>query len=353
MEPPHVTLVVEPGRGSMGEYSRRLAAQLPIATLDIGAASGLGKLAPEELERLLAATPGLVHLPHQHLARHAGGIAERLIVTVHDLILLSDMEGSKAPLIGRPAGEHRALLERDYDTIRRARAVVAVSRTTAREVVERLGVPSERVFVVSPGVDPAVFRPRRRRPRAGRYVLFVGSEQPRKNLAALLRALAHLRRTPELADVRLVKVGRAGRRNRLLRQPTAAEITRLGLEDAVTFLGNVPERRLARLYSGAGCLVLPSLDEGFGLPPVEAMACGCPCVVSNRGALPETAGPAALTVEPDDPEALAEAIVGVMADQELRTDLRSRGFAQAAGYTWWATGQAARDVYRRLGARIG
>lgn len=232
---------------------------------------------------------------------------------------------------------------------RRAARVIADSTATARDLVERMGVPAEKIDVVPLGYDPR-FRPvdadlvRSVRVRLGLddrpYLLMVATIQPRKNHARLLAAFARLTEATRRHH-RLVVAGKPGY--------GADEVYRtaqaLGLGDAVRFLGYVPEDDLPALIGGATALVFPSLYEGFGLPAIEAMACGTPVIASNAGSLPEVVGDAGLLVDPLDVDALGDALAHVIADAALREHLRSAGLARSREYTW---GRCAAETLRVL-----
>jgi glycosyltransferase involved in cell wall biosynthesis len=183
------------------------------------------------------------------------------------------------------------------------------------------------------------------RPVEHPYVLFVGSEHPRKNLATLLRAFAALRREPGFEALKLVKVGAPGATRDGFHLPARRLVGELGLGEQVVFAGRVPDDDLPRWYSAAACLALPSRGEGFGLPPLEAMACGCPVVVSTAGALPEVAGGAALLTDPGDAERLRAHLRAVLTRPELAQELRARGLARAAGFTWERTVEGTGAAY--------
>jgi glycosyltransferase involved in cell wall biosynthesis len=222
--------------------------------------------------------------------------------------------------------------------LRTSHVVVADSQFTRRDVIDHYGVPSTRIRVIYPGYEPAFFSPNGDGPMPGRseapYFLYVGNLLPHKNLLRLLDATAMVRRR---RSCRLVIRGE-GRRAyvRALRE----RVGTLGLEDVVTFLGYVNERSLRNLYTGATCLVLPSLGEGFGLTVLEAMACGTPVVAASGSSLPEVAGDAALMVDPYDSVSLAEAMYRVLTDEGLRKGLRERGLKRAPSFSWRSTAQA-------------
>jgi len=168
----------------------------------------------------------------------------------------------------------------------------------------------------------------------------VGTLEPRKNLVTALRVFRRV--SDELPDVELVLVGGRGWRNEAFERE-------LGRGDAARRLrvtGFVSDQRLVDLYAGAACFLFPSLGEGFGLPPLEAMACGAPVVISDRPALVEVGGEAVLAAPATDAEALAANVLDVLTDPALAARLRTKGLARAAGFTWEAAAEATERVYR-------
>jgi glycosyltransferase involved in cell wall biosynthesis len=357
-------LVATAGEGSMDRYGQQLAAHLPFPALrtQVGQRSaerfGIG-LASRAAARALHADLAFVralrrrggvlpHLLNHHLARYGPALGRPYLLTVHDLIRWFDLQGAEPPLISAPNRRDRLALRADAAGVRHAAAVVAVSESTRRDLVAHLGLDPERVHVVSEGIDHARFRPVAPWPAPWPYVLFVGSEHPRKQLVAVLHALAALRREPRFAELRLVKVGAPGTAEAPFHAPVRRALDELGLHDRVVLLGHVDDAELPALYAGAVALAFPSRYEGFGLPPLEAMACGCPVIVSDAGALPEIAGPAALTVPRGDPAALARALETLFTDPGARAALVERGRAHAAGYTWERAARALERVYERV-----
>ena len=215
--------------------------------------------------------------------------------------------------------------------LRRAAGVVTVSETMRAEISDHFGFERERIFVVPNGCDPT--EPTGASGFDPGYLLSVGTLEPRKNLGRLLDAYEVLRsRRPDIPP--LVVAGGPGWRN-------AGELAaRIAAVPGVTALGYVPDERLAALYRDASALVFPSLYEGFGLPVVEAMAAGLPVVTSDRGALGEVAGDAALFVDPLDPEAIAAGIDRILDDAPLRARLADAGRLRAQGFTWTGSGAA-------------
>jgi glycosyltransferase involved in cell wall biosynthesis len=262
----------------------------------------------------------------------------RTVVTVHDLSFMRVPECSQPSL--------RAYLLRVVpSSVRRADLVLADSSSTRSDVIELLGVSPDRVRVIYPGVDAcfrrvqdtavlADVRQRYRLPE--RFVLSVGTLQPRKNLTRLIEAYAQARLD---ADVKLVIAGGTG----WMYEDIFRRMEELRLQGAVYFPGYVADEDLPALYTLADLFVFPSLYEGFGLPPLEAMACGTPVVTSNVSSLPEVVGDAALMVDPRDVEALGKAMVQVLGKPSLRIAMVKRGLAQAQGFTW---SRAAKELVR-------
>lgn len=357
-----VTLVRTPGPGSMNYVSQRLAEHIRAPVVDavgfrgpgdlFGARAGVrGWWRDRRIAARLRAVGGPVHLVNHHFARYGLALDQPYVVTVHDAMRWIDLDaGGDADdvLIARPPARDRARLEADRAGIRRAAALIAVSEHAAGEIAERFGVPRERIAVVPNGIDHDRLVPDGPRRGGPPYVLFVGSEHPRKNLDVLLLAFAELRRARVIPGLRLVKVGAPGYPASAYRPPVERLVRRLALERDVVFAGHVPDDDVAAWYRGAGCLVLPSRGEGFGLPVIEAMACGCPVVTTTAGALPEVAGGAAVLVDPGDVRGLVAAIAAVLTDPGLRAALRARGLERARHFTWASAARGTEAVYRRV-----
>ena len=362
---PAVTFVATEGTGSLDKYSQKLAEHLPVPKLYTDAYSASSKLfnAPllaraslrgmrQDLSvaRLLSAQRAVLHLPTQHLGRYAHALRHPYVVTVHDLIRHCDMRASRGrpALMNPPSARDRLYLRLDYAAVRRARAVIAVSHSTKRDLVQHLGLAEDKVFVVYEGIDHSLLRPVEHRVVDGPYVLFVGSEHPRKNFIGLLEAFRALRRDPRHRALKLVKIGSPGGPEAAFRARTLAAVRELGLERNVALIGRVEEAELPAYYSGADCLVLPSLAEGFGLPPLEAMACGCPVIVSEGGSLAEVAGGAALLIDPRDPASLVGGLRELLGDPCLRRELRERGLERAREFSWERAASETVEVYERV-----
>jgi glycosyltransferase involved in cell wall biosynthesis len=290
---------------------------------------------------LLTGTVDVFHSPDYLLPPLRLG---KKVVTVHDLSFLRYPEGAEPSL--------RAYLSASVPrSVREADLVLSDSESTRQDVIELLGVDRDRVEVVYPGVGQAfrVIEDQHHlamvRELCGLdrpFILNVGTLEPRKNLATLLDAYAALRRRG--LEHRLVIAGGRG----WLYDGVFRRVEELSLKEDVLFLGYVAEEHLPALYCLADLLVFPSLYEGFGLPPLEAMACGTPVITSDSSSLPEVVGEAGLMVPSEEPEALAEATVMVLADPRLREDLVRKGLSRASQFTWQAAGEKLLAIYQGL-----
>ncbi len=260
----------------------------------------------------------------------------KLVTTVHDINFVRFPE-MQSKGIRRFIAAMPRLLER-------SRAVLADSRFTADELREVYDLPEERVRVVYPGLNPAFSR----EPDPGEvetalrahrleppYLAYIGNLHPRKNLATLVEAFARLRERGLDHRLAVIGGGGLGKLNNTEYRKLAFRVRDLGLEEAVVFTGYVPDERLACLLRRAEMLVFPSIYEGFGLPPLEAMACGVPVITSRRSSLPEVVGEAALLLEdPLDAEEIAACVERLLSDAELRSRLVREGRRRAAAFTW-------------------
>ena len=267
----------------------------------------------------------------------------RTLLTVHDLSFVRD-PASAAPGL---RGYLEVVVPR---SVARADHILADSAATRADLVELYQTPPEKVSVLYCGVHPA-FQPVRDPPALAEvraryglgsapFILAVSTLQPRKNYARLIQALARL---PD-REVRLVIAGGKG----WLFEAIFAEVERLGLGGRVVFPGFVADGDLPALYSAARLLAYPSLYEGFGLPMLEAMACGTPVVASTASCLPEVAGGAALLASPTDVDELAAALDRALTDEALRLDLVARGHSRAGEFTWDRSARQLLATYHRL-----
>lgn len=262
------------------------------------------------------------------------------VVTIYDLIPLVFPEGFSA-------GQRLIFRLMVGLALRTARAVIAISAATRADLVRYFNLSPERVHVTPLAADASFYpRPpaevaavRARYGLPDQYVLYVGINKPHKNLPRLIEAYAKIGVAPPLVL--------AGREDARYPQ-TRERVETLGLGGRVYFPGDIASADLPALYSGASLFVFPSLYEGFGLPPLEAMACGAPVVCSDRASLPEIVGDAALTFDPYDVDAIASALRHALDDPDLRASLRQRGLAQVAQFSWDRTAQETLRIYRAL-----
>jgi glycosyltransferase involved in cell wall biosynthesis len=278
----------------------------------------------------------ILHVPTPAPVR---GGALPTVVTVHDLLPL------RMPhLFTRQTRWHTRLY---IPFVRRATRVITPSEYTRAEVIELLGLPEDRVIAIpeAPGEHFATQEVDFDRLRAeldicAPYVLCVGTLEPRKNLATVLRVFRRVARS--VPGTMLVVVGGGGWRN----EDFERELGRDGAAGRVRVTGFVSDARLTELYAGASCFLFPSLGEGFGLPPLEAMACGAPVVVSDRPAVPEVTGDAALQAPAEDVDALAGHVSRVLQDDQLAAGMRAAGLARARQFTWSKAAGETERVYR-------
>jgi len=358
-----VFLVVTHGRASLDLYSLRLSSHLSVPTLHTDIYQRVRRcfhkplLSPSTLSELhliwsfsrtLNKLEGIPHLPNHHLGRVGYLLKKPFIITVHDLIRYFDAQGY-GPFIYRPNMKDKLLLKMDYEGAKRAARIIVPSHRTKLDLVKFLGVPEEKVRVIYHGVDE-VFKPSPGwRPCEEPYILYVGSEHPRKNLTTLLRAFSEAKReVPELRDLKFVKVGSAGGREARFREETLKVIESCGISNDVIFVDWASPKRLACLYSEAEVFAFPSLYEGFGWPPLEAMACGCPVISSNAACMPEILGDAAIYAPPKNTKAWKQALINVLTDDSLRKKLIVKGLERARFFTWDRAAKQTLDLYKEV-----
>lgn len=268
----------------------------------------------------------------------------RSVITVHDLAFVRYPQFLTEASRRYYAGQIDA-------AVQRADAIIAVSEATRDDLIDLLSVPLEKIAVIyeaaseqfRPPAQGEVERLRRKHDLPEPYILFVSTVEPRKNVEGLLRAYDRLQ--AELPEPPLlVIVGGKG----WLYDETLALYEQLGLGERVRWLGNVPYQDLPAFYAGAAVFCLPSFYEGFGLPPLEAMACGAPVVVSDRASLPEVVGEAGLYVDPVDPDSIADALHRVLTDNALAASLRQRGLERAEEFSWCKAAAATLSVYEKV-----
>jgi glycosyltransferase involved in cell wall biosynthesis len=235
---------------------------------------------------------------------------------------------------------------------RRARRVLTVSESSKRDILRFVDVPPEKIDVIYNayderfGIEPReedVVRVRERYQLHDEFVLYAGNVKPHKNLERLIEAF-YLVRKRGLDHLKLVLIGDDISKYAALRRAVHSH----QLHKYVRFLGYLPEETLAVMYRLAAVFVFPSLYEGFGLPPLEAMASGTPVVTSNVSSLPEVAGDAALLIDPHDPGAIADGIERVLTDETLRRELRAKGLARAKQFSWESSVRRVREIYQEV-----
>ncbi len=291
--------------------------------------------------------PSLVHIPLNQVPLF---MMEPYVVTTHDMASLLFDSGSGARIQARRFLLRRGLL--------RAKRIMAVSETTRRDVHESLGIPIDRIRLVYNAPNPDFFLPAtaNRARILERYqidypfLLYAGNIRPQKNIPRLVEAFAvareRLSRHPVYGNLHLIIIG-----DEISRYPSVRRaVIQARVEKAVRFLGFVPFDALRIFFESAALFVFPSLYEGFGLPPLEAMATGTPVVASNASSLPEVVGDAALLVNPENVFEIARAIQDALLDSDLRAELITKGKAQAARYSWERTAREVLEVYQEVAA---
>ena len=294
----------------------------------------------QPLDQLIDPAADIFHATDHLLPplRHA-----RSVFTLYDLTFL------KFPEVHLPLNRwySRLMVPRG---LRAATAVIAISDCTKRDAVTIYRLPADRIRVIPLGVearfqpiDPAAaIKVRDRYHLPARFILAVGTIEPRKNLVTLLEAYRGL--IDRMPDLKLAIVGKRGWRA----EAFFNRLRELGLEDRVIFPGFVPDDDLPAVYASAAVLAFPSIYEGFGLPVLEALACGTPVVCSNTSSLPEITAEAAILLAPDDVRGWSQALQRVVMDESLRLDLRRRGLQRAARFTWDATARQTQAVYEEI-----
>ena len=282
----------------------------------------------------------LFHAPHYVLPAL---IPSKTVVTIHDCIHLMFPEYLRHRLAYAYA---RASL---YTAAHKSNRVFTVSEQSKRDILRFFNVPPEKIVVTPNAIDNRFSAPpseehvtqtRERYQLSSSYLLYVGNIKPHKNLERLIEAF-HLVRQQGRSELELLIIGDEISRMQSLRRA----VHKYDIHRSVRFLGYVPDKTLAVLYRLASVFVFPSLYEGFGLPPLEAMASGTPVVTSNVSSLPEVVGDAAVLVDPYSAEAIADGIISVLRSTHLRGELRERGLKRVKEYSWARSVQRVREIY--------
>jgi glycosyltransferase involved in cell wall biosynthesis len=275
------------------------------------------------------------------------GYTKPAIVTIHDLAIFHNPSWFPTQVFST-----RLLVPQ---TLKRARAILAVSENTAKDLRELFRVPEERISVIHEGVDlqavatTEVVSPQERFGLPEKYFCFVGTLEPRKNLIRLVEAYADLRkRNAALENIPLILAGKKGWKSEAIFKTISAN----GLEASVRYLGYISGAEKIGLIRGAQAFVFPSSYEGFGLPVLEALALGTPVLTSNQSSLPEVTGDAAELIDPESTEAIAKGIERVLFDEPLRKRLRTQGIEQARKFSWEKVALQTIALYEKIGATL-
>ncbi len=290
--------------------------------------------------------PDVFHAPHYVLPPAVGC---RSLVTIHDCIHLMFPQylPNRAAYVYAKASM--------WSAARRSRRILTVSEASKRDIIRLLNVPPEKIVVVHNAIDErfrvkpseeAIARVRERYQLDHRFVLYVGNIKPHKNLVRLIEAFDRLRKCG-FDELTLLIIGDEISKLPALRRAVHGH----KLHKHVRFLGYLPDETLAVLYRLAAVFVFPSLSEGFGLPPIEAMACGAPVVTSNVSSLPEVTGGAAVLVDPYDVESIADGMARVLSNPALREELRVKGIARALEFSWERSVSRTREIYQEVAER--
>lgn len=266
------------------------------------------------------------------------------VITVHDLAFFHWPN-----FLTKDSAAYYGQIDR---AVRHARHIIVPSENTKQDLIGILGTPDKKISVIyeaaNPSFIPLAIEPARRAVAAKfkippQYILFVSTIEPRKNVNGLLHAYRYLRDKYNIGDTGLVLAGSPG----WLYEETMTLVKKLALEKETFFVGRVTDEDLHQLYVGARCHVHPAHYEGFGLPPLEAMACGTPTIVSNVSSLPEVVGDAALLVNPNDSEEIAVAMHRLLSDDALHAELREKGLKRASCFSWETAAKSTLEVYRK------
>lgn len=235
-------------------------------------------------------------------------------------------------------------------SIKQIRHIIAISHYTKNELMNTLGIPEERIHVIPNGVDHQKFHPVTDPQKPSflssedRVLLYAGSEEKRKNLGVVLTVLSEI--VKDMPQVKLIKVGGPG--DGISPETCIREINRLGLSRNVYFTGTVSDTELLTLYNIADVFVFPSLIEGFGLPPLEAMACGCPVIASDSTSIPEVVGDAGILLDPQDTTAWRDAILKVLDEPATRERMKQKSIQQASIFNWDDCAQSTKELYEDI-----
>lgn len=299
---------------------------------------------PAALKELMLGDVDVVHST-TYSAPRLRDRKKRLVATIYDLTVITHPECHRRQNV-------RICVKGIRDALRYADAIIAISEHTKRDMIEHLKCPAELISVTHLAADP-MYHPvddpavrKRVRDKYGlpeRYILFIGSLEPRKNVSTLIHSYSRL---PERLkrEFSLVVAGAKGWKN----SDIYSTVKKIGVEDKVRFAGYIDKDDISAVYSMATVFVYPSLYEGFGLPILEAMACGTPVITSNTSSMPEVAGTAAEFITPTDTEEITEALRRVLEDETLMLDMRRRGLERSSKFTWERCARETLEVYKKV-----
>jgi glycosyltransferase involved in cell wall biosynthesis len=295
---------------------------------------------------LMREKPDVYHAPHYVLPV---AVRSRSVVTIHDCIHL--MFPQYLPNRAAYAYARGAM----WSAARRSDRILTVSEASKRDILHFFNVPPDKISVVYNAIDESIWeepapedieRVRERFQLDQRFVLYAGTIKPHKNLVRLIEAFAELRKG-EFEELKLLIIGDEISKLPALRRAVHSQ----KLHKHVRFLGFLPDETLAALYRLASVFVFPSLYEGFGLPPLEAMASGTPVVTSNISSLPEIAGDAAVLVDPYDVGSIVEGMRRVLSDPTLANEMRLKGLIRARDFSWERSVLRTHEIYQLVGGR--
>jgi len=267
------------------------------------------------------------------------------VITVHDLAFL------RWPHFLTES--HAAYYSQIDRAVSHARHIIVPSESTKNDVVRQLGASPKKISVIYEAAAPhyvpllqeeCLTAMQRKYGIPEKYIFFVSTIEPRKNIGGLLEAFHHLRKYYGVEDTGLVMAGKPG----WLYEEVYRKVEQLDLGQSTFFLGRVPDEDLHQLFVGARCLAHPAYYEGFGLSPLEAMACGTPTIVSNTSSMPEVVGDAGLIIDPSDWEEIAVAMHRLLTEDELHKELSQKGLQRASVFSWSRAASETLDVYRMV-----
>ena len=236
--------------------------------------------------------------------------------------------------------------------LRKAEKIITVSEFSKKDIIKHIRYPEDKIEIIPPAVNHNLYYQNRNKSILKKYgikedekvILYVGAEEPRKNIQVLINSFDKLK--SKISQIKLLKVGTPNYlrvREKLLKQ-----IESLNLQKDVIFAGYVPESELAKIYNAVDLFVFPSLYEGFGIPPLEAMACGTPVITSNSSSLPEVVGDAAIIIDPYDANKFAEEMYEVLTEDGLREEMIRKGLDRSKMFSWEKAARKTREIYEQV-----